>query len=101
MQQFGHLFTNQIYIQFGGFLAIPVSLIIDIKVNDLIPSDLKIGAFISILTGYLLLIIPENFYTYLNNHFWPETTQEIIETHSLTRRYRPQTTNSPSPVLQH
>ena len=72
---------------------------IDIKVNDLPPNDLKIGAFLSITVGYLLLIIPENFYTYLKNTYWPD--QPEPETNSLTRRYKQATTNSPSPILIH
>jgi hypothetical protein len=82
-------FLNKLLLKIKNF-----SKVIDININNVLPSDLKIGAFLSIISGYLLSMLPENVYTYLKNHYWPEH-HEHQETNSLTRRYK----SSPSPVL--
>ena len=71
----------------------------DVQINNLGLSDFKLGAFLCILVGYIFLILPENLYTDLKQRLFPRSHEEI-ETHSLTRRYKYQTTNTnTSPVL--
>ena len=112
---FGSRLIDDIYIKCGGFLAIPISAsecshslsriyhlmihsfhlslfsnqkVIDIFINKVTLSDLKIGALVSICVGYIFLILPENMYSDLRKRFCHETSQDYVETNSLTRRYR-------------
>ena len=71
----------------------------DVHINNLGLSDFKLGAFLCILIGYIFLILPENMYTDCKQKYFPQSHEEL-EPHSLTRRYKYQTTNTnTSPVL--
>jgi hypothetical protein len=69
----------------------------DTHINKLELSDFKLGAFLCILIGYIFLILPENMYADCREKYFPQSREEV-ETHSLTRRYKYQTSN-PSPIL--
>lgn len=70
----------------------------DSKINELHMSDLKIGAFVCVLVGYVFLILPENMYSDFRRIFCPESSQDLVETNSLTRRYKYSTPASPIPA---
>ena len=91
--------------QFLRLIAISISSIyftfqfsvMDTHINKLELSDFKLGAFLCILIGYIFLILPENMYADCREKYFPQSREEV-ETHSLTRRYKYQTSN-PSPIL--
>jgi hypothetical protein len=71
--------------------------VLDVQVNDLALSDLKIGAIICICLGYFFLILPENIYTDFRSRFMPEPV-DTLGASSLTRRYKYNAPASPNTV---
>ena len=69
----------------------------DVQLNELQLSDLKIGAIICICLGYFFLILPENIYTDFRNRFFPEPIENVGAS-SLTRRYKYAAPASPNTV---
>jgi hypothetical protein len=75
----------------------------DVQMNDLVLSDLKIGAIICICLGYFFLILPEDIYTDVRNRFCPEPVDAVdaMGHSSLTRRYKYTAPASPHTIASH
>jgi hypothetical protein len=70
--------------------------------NDLSINDLRISAILAISIGFILINLPNNFYSNAKKQLCGVSlSQEHIEMNSLTRRYKNTSIQTHSPILLH
>lgn len=62
---FGPAVTYEVYIHLGLVAAIPVSAVLDTNYNGVIFEGMKLAGTVMIVSGFLLVLLPENWTEYL------------------------------------
>jgi solute carrier family 35 protein F3/4 len=76
--------TYEIFLSFGVLLAIPISLVIDATVYNVVFKGMKLGGILLIMIGFLVVLLPDN---------WNQYLADVMRS-KLSKWKRPQKTSS-------
>ncbi|KAJ6221619.1 hypothetical protein RDWZM_000164 [Blomia tropicalis] len=66
---FGVICTYEAFLTLGMFFAIVISAVIDININSVIFRDMKLGGILLICAGFLVVLLPDNWNSYMTGIF--------------------------------
>ncbi|XP_054156917.1 putative thiamine transporter SLC35F3 [Oppia nitens] len=64
---FGIVWTYELFLNLGIFMAIPISSVIDILIYKSVFQDMKLSGILLIMFGFIVVLLPDNWNEYLGD----------------------------------